>query len=237
MSIKIKELPELERPYEKLERYGEKALSDAELLAIIIKSGNKNETSVQVAQKLLSLNKTTKENLEYLHTLSLEELMEVNGIGKVKAIQLKAVGEIAIRMFSRTKYQKTIIRKPGDLASLLLNSTKFEEKEIAKIAILNSQNELLKIQNISKGGTNFVNISAREILVESIKLKAPKYILIHNHPGRSTKPSRADIETTKSLYKASQILGIELLDHIILAGENYTSIMSDWIAREELEEL
>ena len=76
MSIKIKELPELERPYEKLERYGEKALSDAELLAIIIKSGNKNETSVQVAQKLLSLNKTTKENLEYLHTLSLEELME-----------------------------------------------------------------------------------------------------------------------------------------------------------------
>ena len=181
MSIKIKELPELERPYEKLERYGEKALSDAELLAIIIKSGNKNETSVQVAQKLLSLNKTTKENLEYLHTLSLEELMEVNGIGKVKAIQLKAVGEIAIRMFSRTKYQKTIIRKPGDLASLLLNSTKFEEKEIAKIAILNSQNELLKIQNISKGGTNFVNISAREILVEPIKLKAPKYILIHNH--------------------------------------------------------
>ena len=237
MSIKIKELPELERPYEKLERYGEKALSDAELLAIIIKSGNKNETSVQVAQKLLSLNKTTKENLEYLHTLSLEELMEVNGIGKVKAIQLKAVGEIAIRMFSRTKYQKTIIRKPGDLASLLLNSTKFEEKEIAKIAILNSQNELLKIQNISKGGTNFVNISAREILVEPIKLKAPKYILIHNHPGGSTKPSRADIETTKSLYKASQILGIELLDHIILAGENYTSIMSDWIAREELEEL
>ena len=218
MSIKIKELPELERPYEKLERYGEKALSDAELLAIIIKSGNKNETSVQVAQKLLSLNKTTKENLEYLHTLSLEELMEVNGIGKVKAIQLKAVGEIAIRMFSRTKYQKTIIRKPGDLASLLLNSTKFEEKEIAK-------------------KYTFVNISAREILVEPIKLKAPKYILIHNHPGRSTKPSRADIETTKSLYKASQILGIELLDHIILAGENYTSIMSDWIAREELEEL
>ena len=92
-------------------------------------------------------------------------------------------------------------------------------------------------KNISKGGTNFVNISAREILVEPIKLKAPKYILIHNHPGRSTKPSRADIETTKSLYKASQILGIELLDHIILAGENYTSIMSDWIAREELEEL
>ena len=95
MSIKIKELPELERPYEKLEMYGEKVLSNAELLAIIIKTGTKDETSVQVAQKLLSLNKTTQEDLNYLHTLSLEELMEIKGIGKVKAIQLKAVGEIA----------------------------------------------------------------------------------------------------------------------------------------------
>ena len=105
MSIKIKELPELERPYEKLEMDGEKVLSNAELLAIIIKTGTKDETSVQVAQKLLSLNKTTQEDLNYLHTLSLEELMEIKGIGKVKAIQLKAVGEIAIRMFSNYNYK------------------------------------------------------------------------------------------------------------------------------------
>ena len=102
MSIKIKELPELERPYEKLEMYGEKTLSNAELLAIKIKTGTKEETSVQLAQRLLSLNKTTKEDLNYLQTLSIEELMEVKGIGKVKAIQLKAVGEISARMFSKT---------------------------------------------------------------------------------------------------------------------------------------
>ena len=108
MSIKIKELPELERPYEKLEMYGEKTLSNAELLAIIIKTGTKEETSVQLAQRLLSLNKTTKEDLNYLQTLSIEELMEVKGIGKVKAIQLKAVGEISARMFSKTKYKKCL---------------------------------------------------------------------------------------------------------------------------------
>ena len=108
MSIKIKELPELERPYEKLEMYGEKTLSNAELLAIIIKTGTKEETSVQLAQRLLSLNKTTKEDLNYLQTLSIEELMEVKGIGKVKAIQLKAVGEISARMFSKPNIKKCL---------------------------------------------------------------------------------------------------------------------------------
>ena len=144
MSIKIKELPELERPYEKLEMYGEKTLSNAELLAIIIKTGTKEETSVQLAQRLLSLNKTTKEDLNYLQTLSIEELMEVKGIGKVKAIQLKAVGEISARMFSKTKYKKMFINEPKDLAEILIGNIKSETIEKVKIAILNSRNQLLK---------------------------------------------------------------------------------------------
>ena len=106
MSIKIKELPELERPYEKLEMYGEKALSNAELLAIIIKTGTKKETSVAIAQKILKLNNTNEEDLNFIQTLSIEELMQIKGIGKVKAIQLKAVGEIAIRMFKKTNFKK-----------------------------------------------------------------------------------------------------------------------------------
>ena len=106
MSIKIKELPELERPYEKLEMYGEKALSNAELLAIIIKTGTKKETSVAIAQKILKLNNTKEEDLNFIQTLSIAELMQIKGIGKVKAIQLKAVGEIAIRMFKKTNFKK-----------------------------------------------------------------------------------------------------------------------------------
>lgn len=234
MSIKIKELPELERPYEKLEMYGEKTLSNAELLAIIIKTGTKEETSVQLAQRLLSLNKTTKEDLNYLQTLSIEELMEVKGIGKVKAIQLKAVGEISARMFSKTKYKKMPINEPKDLAQILIGNVKSETNEKVKIAILNSRNELLKIQDIASGGVDFVNVEVKEILTEPIKMKAPKYILVHNHPGESAKPSKNDIEYTKILYKLSQLFNIELVDHIIIAGMNYTSIFMEWLTKEEL---
>ena len=235
MSIKIKELPELERPYEKLEMYGEKTLSNAELLAIIIKTGTKEETSVQLAQRLLSLNKTTKEDLNYLQTLSIEELMEVKGIGKVKAIQLKAVGEISARMFSKTKYKKMFINEPKDLAEILIGNIKSETNEKVKIAILNSRNQLLKIQDIASGGIDFVNIEVKEILTEPIKMKAPKYILVHNHPGESAKPSKNDIEYTKTLYKLSQLFNIELIDHIIIAGINYTSIFMEWLTKEELQ--
>ena len=235
MSIKIKEVPELERPYEKLEMYGEKTLSNAELLAIIIKTGTKEETSVQLAQRLLSLNKTTKEDLNYLQTLSIEELMEVKGIGKVKAIQLKAVGEISARMFSKTKYKKMFINEPKDLAEILIGNIKSETNEKVKIAILNSRNQLLKIQDIASGGIDFVNIEVKEILTEPIKMKAPKYILVHNHPGESAKPSKNDIEYTKTLYKLSQLFNIELIDHIIIAGMNYTSIFMEWLTKEELQ--
>ena len=235
MSIKIKELPELERPYEKLEMYGEKTLSNAELLAIIIKTGTKEETSVQLAQRLLSLNKTTKEDLNYLQTLSIEELMEVKGIGKVKAIQLKAVGEISARMFSKTKYKKMFINEPKDLAEILIGNIKSETNEKVKIAILNARNQLLKIQDIASGGIDFVNVEVKEILTEPIKMKAPKYILVHNHPGESAKPSKNDIEYTKTLYKLSQLFNIELVDHIIIAGMNYTSIFMEWLTKEELQ--
>lgn len=235
MSLKIKELPVTERPYEKLEMYGEKTLSNAELLAIIIKTGTKEETSVQLAQRLLSLNKTTKEDLNYLQTLSIEELMEVKGIGKVKAIQLKAVGEISARMFSKTKYKKMFINEPKDLAEILIGNIKSETNEKVKIAILNSRNQLLKIQDIASGGIDFVNIEVKEILTEPIKMKAPKYILVHNHPGESAKPSKNDIEYTKTLYKLSQLFNIELIDHIIIAGMNYTSIFMEWLTKEELQ--
>ncbi len=149
MSIKIKELPKSERPYEKLEMYGERNLSNAELLAIIIKSGTKEETSVQLAQKLLKLNDSGEESLSYLQNVTLEELQQIKGIGKVKAIQLKAVAELSIRMFKNSNYKKTIINKPDDLAKILMSELKFEKKEKIKVVILNNKNEILKIKEIA----------------------------------------------------------------------------------------
>lgn len=154
MAIKIKELPISERPYEKLEMYGESALSNAELLAIIIKNGTKEETSVTLAQKILSLGKQKNckhDNLTFLQELSLQEFMQIHGIGKVKAIQLKAVCELAKRISKPMNMQKIKIKTPQDIANLLMDELKTEKREIVKVVILNSQNVVIKIQTISLG--------------------------------------------------------------------------------------
>lgn len=149
MSIKIKELPELERPYEKLEWYGEKTLSNAELLAIIIKTGTKQETSVQLAQKILNLNEVKSDGINFLRNITIEELMQINGIGKVKAIQLKAVGELANRMTMPSSFRKITIKEPNDLAKIMMEELRFQKNEIAKIVILNNKNQILKMKDIA----------------------------------------------------------------------------------------
>ena len=229
MSITIKQLPELERPYEKLELYGEKALSNAELLAIIIKTGTKEETSVQVAQKILNLNDTQTQGLEFLQDISIEEFMQIKGIGKVKAIQLKAICELAIRMFKASNYKKIMIRTPNDIAKTLMHEMSFLKSEVCKIIILNNKNEILKIKDIAEGGTNFINISIKDILSEPIKMKAPKIVLVHNHPSGHSTPSKADIDYTKKLYNTAKMFDIELIDHIVIGNQNYTSIFSKLI--------
>ena len=222
----MKELPELERPYEKLEWFGEERLSDAELLAIIIKTGTKNETSVQVAQKILNLNDTEIEGINFLRNATIEELTKVNGIGKVKAIQLKAVGELASRMTKPTNTKKIIIKKPLDLAKIMIEELRFQTKEFAKIVILNNKNEIIKIKDIAMGGTNFANIEAKDILEAPVKMAAPKIILVHNHPTGDATPSEQDIIFTNRLYDAADLMGIQLMDHLVIGNKAYTSIFT-----------
>ena len=149
MSITMKQLPELERPYEKLEWYGEKTLSNAELLAIIIKTGTKEETSVQLAQKILNLNDDKLEGINFLRNITIEELMQINGIGRVKAIQLKAVGELANRMVMPSKNKRIQIKNPYDIAQMMMDELRFQKQEIVKTVILNNKNEILKIKNVA----------------------------------------------------------------------------------------
>ena len=232
MSIKIKQLPETERPYEKMELYGENALSNAELLAIIIKTGTKEESSVTIAQKLLSLNQNSKHNLDFLKEMTIEEFMKIKGIGKVKAIQLKAVGELAKRMSTPANYQKIKIKKPEDIARLLMEEMRLEKQEHVKLIILNNKNEIIKIKKIAQGGINSVNMSMREILVEPIKMQAPRMILIHNHPSGDSTPSKADIQITERLFRVAQLFDIELLDHIVIGNGNFTSIISKILTKD-----
>ena len=144
LAIKIKELPEIERPYEKLELFGEKNLSNAELLAIIIKNGTRDRTSVDISNQILNLNKNhDKSDLNFLRELSLEELMNLKGIGRVKAIQIKAMCELSTRMNRPSNYRKIQIKGPNDIANLLMNDLRFEKKEIVKVIILNNKNFIL----------------------------------------------------------------------------------------------
>ena len=229
MSVKMKELPISERPYEKLEMYGANTLSNAELLAIIIKSGTKDESSVTLAQKILSLSKSKnckEDNLKFLQELSIEEFMQIKGIGKVKAIQLKATCELAKRISKPIKEIKIKIKTPEDIANLFMDELKTEKREIVKVVIMNSQNVILKIQTISQGGTSSVQVNTKDILMEAVKIGAPKIIVIHNHPSGNAKPSIEDITFTKRLEKAAEILGVLLLDHIVIGYNQYTSIKS-----------
>lgn len=227
MSIKIKELPESERPYEKLELYGEKNLSNAELLSIIIKTGTKNVTSVEIAQNILKLNSNLNESdFKVLSDLSLEELQKIKGIGKVKAIQLKAVSELAVRINQKSNYKKIQIRDPRDVADIFMTELRNKKREIAKLLILNNKNLVIKILDVSLGGHNFASIEIKDILNEAVKMQAPKIILIHNHPSGDPTPSNNDIEVTLKLEKAAKLLDVKLLDHIVIGDMKYISIFT-----------
>lgn len=158
MSLKMKELPISERPYEKIEMYGTEKLSDSELLAVIIKCGTKEDTSVGLAQKILNLRKTNvQKDLRFLQEVSIEELMKIKGIGKVKAIQIMATCELAKRMSKPIHSLKIVIKNTKDVADLLMDELKYEKREIVKLLILNSKNVVLKNINISLRWRKFCN--------------------------------------------------------------------------------
>ena len=226
--MRIKELPESERPYEKLELYGAKMLSNAELLAIIIKTGTKESTSVELAQKILKLI-DEKGELNYLQDIEIQEFMKIKGIGKVKAIQLKAVCELATRISRPINYKEKVIKKPEDVANMLMGEMSAEKREMVKVVLLTSNNKVKKVVDIALGGVNYALLSTREILHEAIKINIPKIILVHNHPSGNLIPSKEDIEYTENLISATNTMGIQLIDHIIIGNMGYTSIFSEMV--------
>lgn len=226
MNLKMKELPITERPYEKLQMHGAESLSNSELLAIIIKSGTKEYTALDLANKVLKLNdNTNKEDLSFLQDISIAEFMKIKGIGQVKAIQLLAVCELVKRINKPINKENIKIKDAKDVAKLLMNELKYEKREVIKVILLNSKNIVLKIKDVSYGGTNFAMIEPKDILVEAIKLQAPKIIMVHNHPSGDVTPSKADFSITDRIYESAELLGIQLLDHIIIGGNKYQSIL------------
>lgn len=227
MSIKMKELPDCERPYEKLEIYGAKKLSNAELLAIIIKTGTKQDSALNLAQKILALNnEKDNNNLTFLSELTINELTSIKGIGRVKALQILAITELSKRMLAPIKTREQKIKTTEDVAKIFMSEMANEEREIAKLIILNSKNIILKIIDLSIGGTNYAVLEPKIVLSEVVKMQAPKIILVHNHPSGDPTPSEQDFRATDRIYESANIMGIELLDHVVIGKNNrYDSIM------------
>lgn len=222
----IKKLPTSERPYEKAQMYGLEYLSNSELLAIIIKTGTRDKTSVELSQEILALEGKQKNNIQFLQDLSLQDLMQIKGVGKVKAIQIKSICELAKRISRPIQDSQIKIISAENVARLLIDEMRYEKREKVKVLILNTKNILLKIIDVSYGGTNSAIIEPKDILIEPIKIGAPKIIIVHNHPSGDPTPSIQDIEFTKRMCKASALFGIEVLDHVVLGNQRYESILS-----------
>lgn len=221
-TVTMKHLPPQMQPYEKCIAYGPEILTDAELIACVLRTGSKDYTSVALAEHLLELRKG-KEGLSGLCSLSFKELTEVPGIGKVKALQIQAVFELAKRM-SRSSAAKTLnFSSPETVADYYMEDFRHLEQEKILLLLLDNKSNLLGEKVIFTGTVNASIVSPREIYLEALKYHAVGIILLHNHPSGDPTPSDADRRMTRKVREAGSFLDIPLLDHIVLGDKNYVS--------------
>lgn len=216
----MKELPESEKPYEKVWESGTKGLSDAELLAVILRSGNRQKTALKLAQEVLC---REQGNLLNLNQLTLKELMDISGIGKVKAIQLKCIAELAKRI-AATSYRNSLqVTEPITIANYYMEQLRHDKKEKLVLAMFDVKNCFLGDEILSVGTINSSLVSPREIYLRALQSQAVNIILLHNHPSGDPTPSKEDIRTTTRVAECGNMLGITLIDHIIIGDNKYTS--------------
>lgn len=218
-------MPENDRPYEKLERLGSENLTNSELLAIIIKTGTKRYNCVQIAQNILSSKDKNNfmTDLEYLSEMSITKLQEFEGIGKIKAIEIKAVIELSKRISNSYTKNRLKITSPKDVYNILLPYFIDKKQECLKTILLDKGNKIISIMTNAIGNNDKVEIGLKEILSEPIKHMASSIILAHNHPSGNLNPSKQDIIFTQNIEEYAKIFNIKLLDHIIITKNGYTS--------------
>ncbi len=219
----MKSLPESERPYEKAVEYGVESLSDAELLAVILRTGTKDKSVRDLAEEILKLGNPS--GLPGLLHHSLADYQEIRGIGSVKAIQLSCIGELSKRIWKSAKVTSELIcRNPAVIAEYFMEEMRHKEQEFLKMLILNTKNILMKDVDISKGTVNASLATPREIYIEALKYRGSSVILLHNHPSGDPTPSNDDCLFTKRVAEAGKMIGISLLDHIIIGDNSYVSL-------------
>ncbi len=222
--LTIKEWSVQDRPREKYARNGAAALSDAELIAILFRTGNASESAVELAKRLLS---SSNNSLNELSEKTLRELSENKGIGQAKAMALLTAFEIGRRVRAEKVEQKPQIQNSMDVVNFMQNKIAYLNHEEFWVLYLNNANLILKTAQISKGGITSTEVDTRIVMQEAVVQKATQLILCHNHPSGSVRPSRADINLTERISKAAKIMDIALVDHIIIHREKYYSFAEE----------
>ena len=216
----IKEVPIQSRPRERLEQYGEKALANHELLAILLRTGTKGTNVVTLALSMLN----QFEDLYYLKTASCQELMTVAGIGRIKAIELKAAIELGVRISQASQIKIGQITSSTKAGEMLLLEMRGLQQEHLVVLYLNTKNEIIKKETIFIGGLNSSIAHPREIFRGAVRYSAARMIVGHNHPSGNPEPSEADIQFTRRMSECGELMGIDLLDHIIIGEQEFISL-------------
>ena len=227
------DLPEDDRPYEKLLQRGAAALSDAELIAVIIRSGSRRETALSLAQRLLH---TLAEHPQpagakrpaalagLLLDCSVEELMALPGIGRVKAVQLKAAVELGSRAGRNGRLSdRRQVRRPADILDCLAPEMVALPREELRAVLLDVRQRVIRVCRIGEGGLSGAVIHPRDLFREAVKANAAALVLVHNHPSGDASPSPEDIETTRRMAEIGEVMGIRVLDHLVVAGSGSVS--------------
>jgi len=216
---RIKDWPANERPREKLLKQGPGALTDAELLALLIRTGTGKQTAIDLAKLILSRERT----LRSIGARSASELMRIPGIGEAKSVELLAAFEIGRRVQAAKEEERLIVRSPGDVARFMVPKLRDLSSEVFYVLVLDSKNGLKEDVRITSGTLNASLVHPREVFKVAIDHLAASIVVVHNHPSGNLEPSREDIEITKQLVDAGKVVGIPLHDHLIVAGDGFTS--------------
>lgn len=221
--VNTNQLPIWEQPYEKCVKYGVTTLSDVDLLAVIIRNGTKEMNSIDLARILLNSHPIHK-GLIGLSRLSLEELMEIKGIGKVKAIQILCILELSKRLSKRNFETFLTLDSPKSIADYFMEEMRHLEREVIVLLVFNGKHRLIKSIPISQGTVNSSITTPREILTLALRYEAVYIVLLHNHPSGDATESTSDLKFTNDILNACKLIGIELSDHIIIGDHCYTSL-------------
>ncbi|AUS87698.1 hypothetical protein LBYS11_15735 [Lysinibacillus sp. YS11] len=219
-TLMIRDVNIEDRPRERLLRQGAESLSNQELLAILLRTGTKEESVLVLANRVLNV----FERLHHLKHATIEEMMAIKGIGEVKAIQLMAAVELGRRLAQKHNDEKFTIRSPQDAATYLMPDMTSLNQEHFVVLFLNIKNQIIHKQTIFIGSLNASIVHPREIFREAVKRSAASIICAHNHPSGVPTPSTEDIEVTKRIVEAGYIIGIELIDHVIIGDHQYISL-------------